>query len=116
MPDRASEDRPDPSDEEGTFEVVSPSGTQVLQAATSAAALTGFAGMRIAFLWDELFSGDIAFEEIAAEVRGLEPSVEFVSYQQFGNFHGSEDRAVLAALPALLAQQRIDAVIVGVGA
>jgi hypothetical protein len=41
--------------------------------------------------------------------------VRFVSWREFGNTHGSEEREVVAALPKRLRELGVDAVISGMG-
>jgi hypothetical protein len=42
--------------------------------------------------------------------------MEFVGHESFGDIHGAEEVSVLEALPDRLQQQRVDALVVGVGA
>lgn len=73
-------------------------------------------GRRIGFLWDFVFRGDQIFELVQAELVARYPMMEFVSYTEFGNVHGEDERDVLARLPELLRTTKTDAVIAGVGA
>ena len=41
--------------------------------------------------------------------------MQFVSYDEFGNTHGGDEREVVAALPAQLKELEVDAVISGMG-
>jgi hypothetical protein len=42
--------------------------------------------------------------------------MSFVSHTAFGDIHGPDEAKTMAALPARLRAERVDAVIVGVGA
>jgi hypothetical protein len=76
------------------------------------------AGARVAYLWDELFRGPEMFEVISDVARERHGDVEFVGWEEFGNFHASaaEERRVLEALPELLRSHRVDLVVAAVGA
>jgi len=71
---------------------------------------------RFGFIWDYVFRGDHMFPLIQAGLAEKYPGSEFVPYETFGNIHGHNEHEVLAALPQRLRSQRVDAVIVGVGA
>ncbi|MND03774.1 hypothetical protein D3C83_237550 [compost metagenome] len=43
------------------------------------------------------------------------PGVRFVSWREFGNTHGGEEREVVAALPGKFKELGVDAVISGMG-
>ncbi len=73
-------------------------------------------GKTVAEVWDWVFKGDQMFPIIREQLRQRFPDVKFVDYQAFGNVHGADEREVVAALPGLLIQHGIDAVICGVGA
>jgi hypothetical protein len=71
---------------------------------------------RIGFIWDYIFKGDHMFPLIQAGLAEKYPGSTFVPYTAFGNAHGHDEREVLAALPARLREEKVDAVVVGVGA
>ncbi|MDD7967468.1 hypothetical protein PGB27_19185 [Actinomycetospora sp. DW7H6] len=75
-------------------------------------------GRRVAYLWDELFRGPEMFDVISQVARERHGEVEFVGWEEFGNFHASaaEERRVLDALPELLRAHRVDLVVAAVGA
>ena len=73
-------------------------------------------GKRIGFIWDHVFRGDEMFTMLERELRTLHPTASFVPHGVFGNVHGQDEATVLAALPDLLRAERIDAVVVGIGA
>jgi len=78
--------------------------------------LSGRGAKRIGFLWDYVFRGDQMFPLLQAGLAKHFPGSEFVPYPTFGNVHGHDERAVLAALPDRLRAENLDAVIVGIGA
>jgi hypothetical protein len=71
---------------------------------------------RVGFIWDYFFRGDEMFPLIQAGLAEQYPGSSFVPHTEFGNVHGHEELAVLAALPEKLKAQKLDAVVVGVGA
>lgn len=71
---------------------------------------------RIGFIWDYFFRGDEMFPLIQAGLAENYPGSSFVPYTAFGNVHGHEEHEVLAALPERIRSQKLDAVVVGVGA
>ena len=73
-------------------------------------------GKRVGFIWDHVFRGDEMFALLQRELRTRHPTVSFGPHAAFGNVHGQDEASVLAALPDLLRAERIDAVVVGVGA
>jgi len=71
---------------------------------------------RIAFLWDYVFRGETLFPILQEGLARQFPGSEFVSYDEFGNIHGHNEREVVAALPDKLRGLKLDAVVVGIGA
>ncbi|MEQ1774506.1 MAG: hypothetical protein ABL891_12050 [Burkholderiales bacterium] len=72
-------------------------------------------GKVIAQVWDEVFRGNEVFEHLEEGIRARYPDVKFVSWKEFGNTHGSDERAVVAALPQKFKEKGVDAVISGMG-
>jgi hypothetical protein len=68
-------------------------------------------GKTVAQLWDYLFRGDEAFAILEEGLRERFPGIRFVSWRELGNTHGSDERAVIAALPQRLKELKVDAVI-----
>lgn len=101
---------------EPVFHVVEPAGPPRPAQLQPVPGVADIAGARIGFVWDLLFKGDLVFDAIAAELEQRHPGVEFVGYQAFGDIHGPEEARVLSELPELLRQERVDAVVAGVGA
>ena len=72
-------------------------------------------GKTIAQVWDQVFRGDEVFEFLEEGIKARYPDVKFVSWKEFGNTHGSDERAVVAALPQKLKEHGVDAIISGMG-
>ena len=72
-------------------------------------------GKTIAQLWDYVFRGDEVFPLLEEGLKQRFPEIRFVSYREFGNTHGSEEREVLSSLPRRLKELKVDAVISGMG-
>ena len=77
--------------------------------------LDSLAGTRIAFVWDYLFRGDELFPVLERELTARFPGVEVVGYDVFGNTHGPREAQVVAALPGMLHERHVDAVVSGNG-
>lgn len=71
---------------------------------------------RIGFLWDYVFRGETLFPILQEGLAKQFPGSEFVPYDTFGNIHGHDERAVIAALPERLRALKLDAVVAGIGA
>lgn len=100
---------------EPTYEVVWPKSPQGVQAHSLADRVNGLAGKRIGFLWDYMFRGDELFPVLEKELVNRFPGLEVVGYDEIGNTHGPDEASVIAALPDVLAERHIDAVISGMG-
>ena len=70
-------------------------------------------GKTIAQLWDFLFRGDEVFDLLEEGLKAKFPGVRFLSWREFGNTHGSDEREMIAALPARLKSLGVDGVICG---
>lgn len=73
---------------------------------------------RIALVWDHVFRGDDMFAVFADEVARHHPDAGFVGHEPFGNVHGNaeEEHEAIAHLVERLRANKVDAVVVGVGA
>lgn len=99
------------------FQVVWPLGRQAGVAGDDA----GAAGVApplehatVAMLWNYTRKGDRMFA-IAKEVLGRQyPGMRFVDPGAFGDIHGADEPAVVAALPGKLAGHQVDYALVGV--
>ena len=97
----------------GSYDVVWPRSPRGIQTHRLAPRLERLDGKRIAFLWDYLFRGDELFPVRKEELAGR--GVEVIDYEAFGNTHGSDEREMIAALPAKLLSLDVDAVVSGMG-
>src|SRR3954470_14024182 len=73
-------------------------------------------GKTICELWDVIFRGETIYPLVREHIRERFPDVKFVSYDEFGNFHGAREHEVSASIPDKLRAHKADAVIVGIGA
>ena len=96
------------------YEVFWPGGPSAVNTISSAprADLTG---KRIGILWDYVFRGEEIFPILEKSISERYENVEFIGYENFGSTFGGDEHAVLAALPKLLKNLKIDAVISGIG-
>lgn len=72
-------------------------------------------GKTVAFVWDYVFRGDELFPVIEAALRTQFTDMQFVGPDAFGSTFGGDEEAALAALPAMLKDLQVDAVVSGVG-
>lgn len=100
---------------EPVFEVVWPKSAVGASRRSPADRLGSLTGARIGVLWDYLFRGDELFPVLEAELRQRFAGLEVVGYEVFGNIHGPDETARVRALPDVLDEHRIDAVVVGNG-
>ncbi len=66
--------------------------------------------------WDYLFRGEEWFPILREELGKRYPGIRFVTYDTFGNLHGPNQRELVARVPALLKEHKVDAVISAIGA
>jgi hypothetical protein len=103
------------SNSDGNYEVYWPLSPRQSKIRAVAPRLDTLAGKKIAFLWDYLFRGDEVFAVIEKAFKARFPGITFVNWKEFGNTHGNDERAVVAALPARLKELEVDAAISGMG-
>lgn len=72
-------------------------------------------GKTVAQLWDYVFRGDEVFALLEEGLKKRYPDVRFVSYKEFGNTHGSDEREVLNSLARKFKELKVDAVVSGMG-
>ena len=101
---------------DGFYEVLWPRAPRQTKAKTLAPRLATLNGKTVAQLWDFIFSGDKLFAALEDGLRAKFPDVRFVSWREFGNTHGANERRIVADLPKKLKALGVDAVISGVGA
>ncbi len=100
---------------ETSYSVYWPGGARTQKPTDVAPKLSGLAGKRVAFLWDYMFRGDEIFAILAQALKQRFPDVSFIGHEEFGSTHSSNERQMLAELPARLKALRVDAVVSAVG-
>ncbi len=102
-------------DNDGHYEVYWPRSPRQTGVKPLAPRLETLEGKTVAQLWDFLFRGDEVFELLEEDLKAKYPGVRFISWRDFGNTHGREERKVLADLPRRLKELGANAVISGMG-
>lgn len=97
------------------YQVVWPSGRWARTGAGLARRLDSLEGKVVAELWDWVFKGDKMYDVWEKELTTRYPGAKFISWREFGEIHGANERQVLAELPQKLEEFGVDAVICGVG-
>ena len=92
-----------------------PRGPRCLDQKKAATRLDTLNGKTVAQLWDYMFYGDDVFMLLEDAIRRRFPDVRFLSWREFGNTHGSDERQVLARLPEKLKELGADAAISAMG-
>jgi hypothetical protein len=100
---------------DGYYEALWPRSPRQVKRKSLANRLDTLQGKTVAQLWDYVFRGDEVFELLEEGLKARFPDVKWVSWKDFGSTHGSEERAVLAALPQRLRELKVDAVVSGMG-
>lgn len=98
-----------------TYEVVWPRGKSTEAGGQLAKRLDTLEGKVVCELWDWIFKGDLMFQVWEQELTKRYSGIQFVSWREFGEIHGGNEKEVLAALPEKLKKYKCDAVICGVG-
>jgi hypothetical protein len=98
---------------DGYYEVFWPRAERQQKRKTLAPRLASLEGKTVAQLWDFLFRGDEIFETLEQALKARYPGIKFVSWREFGNTHGRDERKVVVALPERLKALGVDAVISG---
>ena len=101
---------------DGYYEVLWPRSPRQTKKKTLARRLDTLKGKTIAQFWDFVFSGDKVHEALEFSLKERFPGVRFVSWKEFGNTHGQDERKILEELPARLKALGVDAAISGMGA
>lgn len=101
---------------EATYEVVWPLGQKAFANAETVQRVGDLSGKTVAAIWDYLFRGDEIFDIVSRKLSETYPGMKFVRHEVFGNTHGSQQKALLAAVPDKLKEHGVDAVIASVGA
>lgn len=97
------------------YQVVWPSGKRTIREQPLAKRLDNLNGKTIAELWSWTFKGDVMFRAFEDELKERYPDVKLISWKEFGEIHGANEREVLAELPDKLKKFGVDAAITGVG-
>jgi hypothetical protein len=100
---------------DGYYEALWPRSPRQAKVKALAPRLDTLDGKTVAQVWDYVFRGNEVFEFLEEGLKARFPGVRFVSWREFGNTHGHEERAVVAALPAKFKALGVDAVISGMG-
>ena len=70
-------------------------------------------GKTIAQLWTLGFRGDQLFTALEEGLSRRYPGIRFISWKEFGNIHGPDEREIVAGLPEKLRAMGVDGVISG---
>lgn len=100
---------------DGHYEVYWPRGPRQVKGKSLARRLDTLNGKTIAQFWDFIFSGDKVFAALEEGIRARFPDVKFVSWREFGNTHGPNERKILAEMPQRMRELGVDAAISGMG-
>jgi len=100
---------------DGYYEALWPRSPRQTKVKALAPRLDTLAGKTIAQTWDQVFRGNEVFEFLEEGLKARFPGVKFVSWREFGNTHGSDEREVVAGLPKKFKEMGVDAVISGMG-
>lgn len=100
---------------EDWHEVVWPSAKRVADLREPAGRVDTLKGKTVAELWSWTFKGDVMFAAIEKRLSELYPGIKFISWREFGEIHGANERQVLEELPQKLKAFGADAAITGVG-
>ncbi len=103
------------TDNDGHYAALWPRSPRQTRLNKLAARLATLECKTVAQLWDYLFRGDEVFALLEEGLKAKYPGIRFVSWRDIGNTHGSDERAVLAALPKKLKELGVDAAISGMG-
>ena len=105
-----------PPSNEPAYDVVWPLGKPAYATRAPVARVADLNNKVIGETWDYLFRGEEWFPILREELTRRYPGIKFVTYETFGNLHGLHQRELIAKLPALLKQHKVDAVISAIGA
>lgn len=100
---------------DGHYEVFWPRSSRQMKKKALAPRPSTLEGKTVVQLWDFLFQGDKVFDALEEGLKARYPGLRFVSWREFGNTHGRDERQVLADLPRRLKELGADAAISGMG-
>ena len=101
---------------EGHYEALWPRSPRQVELQPLAKRLETLEGKTIAQLWDFVFRGDEVYALLEEGLRARYPNIRWISYKEFGNTHGGEEREVVASLARRFRELKVDASISGMGA
>ena len=101
---------------EPRYDVLWPLSRRAVEDRACAPRLPDLNGKVIGELWDVIFRGETIYPQVRDHVRAKFPGAKFVEYSEFGNFYGPKGQAITASLEQKLRENKVDAVIVGIGA
>jgi hypothetical protein len=99
--------------EDGSYAVLWPRSPRRVALRPLARRLDTLEGKTVAQLWDFLFRGDEVHALLEEGLKARFPGVRFVSWREFGNTHGNNEREIVAALPERFKALGVDAAISG---
>ncbi len=100
---------------DGYYEAFWPRTPRQVQLKPLAPRLDTLEGKTIAQLWDFVFRGDEVYAVLEEGLKKRYPNIRWVSYKEFGNTHGGEEREIVNALPRRFKELKVDAAISGMG-
>ena len=103
------------SSNDGHYEALWPRSPRQTKVKSLAPRLDTLAGKTVAQVWDQVFRCDEVFAALEEGLKARYPGVKFVSWREFGNTHGGEEREVVASLPRKFKELGVDAVVSGMG-
>ena len=98
---------------DGHYEVFWPRAERQQKRKSLAPRVKSLEGKTVAQLWDFIFRGDEIFETLEEALKERFPGIRFVSWREFGNTHGRDERQIVAGLPERMKALGVDAVISG---
>ena len=112
---KQSQTKPGSDPTDGYYEALWPRSPRQVQLQPLAQRLRSLEGKTIAQMWDFVFRGDEVFALLEEGLRERYPGIKWVSYKEFGNTHGGDEREVVASLPRRLKELKVDATSSGMG-
>ena len=100
---------------DGYYEALWPRSPRQVALRPLAKRLDTLEGKTIAQLWDYVFRGDEVYALLEEGLKERYPGIRWVSYKEFGNTHGGEEREVVGSLARRFKELEVDAVISGMG-
>ncbi len=98
---------------DGYYEALWPRADMQQQGRTLARRLDTLEGKTIAFLWDYIFRGDEIFAVLERELPKRYKGLRVLSWKEFGNIHGSDEREMVAKLGERMKSLGVDAAVCG---